>query len=278
MQTLQRQHESRIDPGGQQMGLFGPSNPLDEDLRRALIGDSGSDRKVVAKAQAAIRSSLRSGEPVRAIAVDQFMGWPMLVVTDRRLMVMDRGGKSLQKSLDPEQIDQAAPAASGLVRVLTDDGDLAVRLRDYACARMFVRAVNDSLLSRRPRTIPTLYPKFFLELLAAADTPATPTNVSRFVERVFVMIKGQANVFFQQLDEPAAQAEFNNHFDGGGPEDRVLNCVDDMIDWLWKWNPACHRPLERTVRSIHDGLLMPHSFLHTNGGDITPWSEWASKA
>jgi len=260
------------------VGLFGPSVPLDEDLRRALIDDNGSNRKLIAKGQDAIRRALRQAENVTAIAVDRYAGWPTLVVTDRRLLVMDRGGRSVQKSIDPERIDQAAPSVSGAVQVVHDGGELVIRLGTYASAQAVVRAINGSLLSRRPRTIPTLYPKFFLDLLSAAGTPATPTNVSRFLERVFVMVKSQANQFFEQLDDPHAQAEFARHFDGGGPEDRILNSVDDMIDWLWNWNPACHRPLERTVQKIHDLLLQPHSFLHTNGGDITPWSEWANKS
>src|SRR5438552_867325 len=162
---------------------------------------------------------------VLTLAVDRYTGWPTVVVTDRRLLVMDRGGKSLQRSVDPEAIDQAASAVSGEVLVANDGGNIVIRLGDYASAQSLVRAINDSLLSRRPRTIPTLYPKFFLDLLAAAGTPATPTNVSRFVERTFAMIMGQANTFFQQMGDSRAQAEFAKHFDGGGPEERILNSV-----------------------------------------------------
>ncbi len=43
---------------------------------------------------------------VLTLAVDRYTGWPTVVVTDRRLLVMDRGGKSLQRSVDPEAIDR----------------------------------------------------------------------------------------------------------------------------------------------------------------------------
>src|SRR4029453_10199307 len=113
----------------------------------------------------------------------------------------------------PGRIDQAAAGVAGGVLVVHDDGTVTVRVGTYANARALVQAIHDALLASRPRSIPTLYPAFFLDLLAEVGTPATPTNVSRFIERTFVMLSGQATTFFEQRDDPRAQAAFAKQFD-----------------------------------------------------------------
>lgn len=259
------------------MGLLGPSTPLDEDLDRAFIDGNASVRKLVARAQAEIRAVLRPGEQVRGLATDHYTASPTLVVTDRRMLVLSRNMRTVQRSVDAEEIHQAVGTVAGHVTVSYEGGTVSIRVGTNANAQTLVRVIEDALLTRRPRTIPTLYPDFFLSLLAAAGTSATPVNVSRFIERTFVMLTGQANTFFDQRGDTQARATFAERFADGGPQERILHSADDVIDWLWQWDRACHGALERVVEKWRDSMLMPHSFLHTGGGDIPPWSQWASK-
>jgi len=122
-----------------------------------------------------------------------------------------------------------------------------------------------------PRDIPPLYPAYFLELLGRAQVAASPVNVARLVERTAFMIGCQGAAYCAQLRDPAAFEVFVRNFARGGIPDRRPYLVDDMVDWLWAWNPGCHDDLRRRFPGWRDGLLGTESFL-IPGQDIAPFT------
>ncbi|WP_290054896.1 hypothetical protein [Amycolatopsis solani] len=268
------------------MGLFGGGESLSEDFRAALVGDASHHRRMVAKGQHEIRSYLQEGETVQLIAVEDFTATYILVVTDRRLLVTRKGGRVLHRSVTPEEIRDVdvRPTQTGSYYLVVEGPGTVVKFQRPGVAY----SVGESLekLARKgspvtaattapsARAVPVLYPGFFLDLLTETGVPATSENVVNLVERVFVMVMGKADEYFRQLGDHGAAQRFHARFDNGGPEDRVLNSVDDMVDWLWAWDARCRTPLTNLFPRIQSLLLEPHSFLRNGNGRVPPWSEY----
>lgn len=122
------------------------------------------------------------------------------------------------------------------------------------------------------RDLPILYPDYFLELLSTGGVAATPGNVAELIERTAFMIGTQGAAYCAQLRDPAAFEVFVRNFARGAIPGRDLQLVDDMVDWLWVWNPGCHDDLRTRFTKWRTGLLAPNSFLE-RGRDIPPWSD-----
>ncbi len=270
------------------MGLFGGGESLSEDFRAALVDDASHIRRMVGKGQQEIRSYLKDGETVQLIAVEDFTATHTLVVTDRRLLVTRKGGRVLVRAVSPEEIRdvEVRPTDTGSFYVVVAGPGTVVKFQRPGVAYAVGEAL-ENLARRRPgatttpgpaasaeRAVPVLYPGFYLDLLTETGVPATPENVVNLVERVFVMVMGKADEYFGQLGDHGEAQRFHAHFDGGGPEDRVLNAVDDMVDWLWEWDARTHAPLTNLFPRIQALLLEPHSFLRTGNGRVSSWAEY----
>jgi hypothetical protein len=271
------------------VALFAGGESLSEDFRAALADDASHIRRIVAKGQQDIRSYLQGGETVQLIAVEDFTATHTLVVTDRRLLVTRKGGRVLARSVSPEEIRdvEVRPTETGSFYVVVAGPGTVVKFQRPGVAYSVGEAL-EKLARRRPpaataasgtgvpagRAVPVLYPSFYLDLLTETGVPASPENVVNLVERVFVMVRGKADEYFRQLGDHAAAQRFHDHFDGGGPEDRVLNSVDDMVDWLWDWDARTHAPLTNLFPRIQALLLEPHSFLRTGNGRVPSWAEY----
>lgn len=270
------------------VGLFGGGESLSEDFRAALADDASHHRRMVAKGEQDIRLYLEDGETVRLIAVEDFTATHTLVVTDRRLLVTRKGGRVLDRTVVPEEIRDVdvRPSGTGSFHLVVEGPGTVVKFQRPGVAYSVGEAI-EKLARRRPpvglpselataggRAVPILYPGFYLDLLTETGVPATPENVVNLIERVFVMVMGKADEYFGQLGDHDAARRFHDRFDGGGPEDRVLNSVDDMVDWLWDWNPRCHGPLTHLFPRIQALLLEPHSFLRTGNGRVPSWAEY----
>jgi hypothetical protein len=267
------------------MPLFRHGGPLSDVVNRALIDPTPHHRRIIAKGQHGIHAALHDGEMVVLIAIEHVTETLTLVVTDRRLLVMRQGGLVLDHSVEPPDMQRAVVkrAGGGAFLVVIDGPGTALTFHTNDVAHTVANSINSLIrnptvdLTPQPRTIPTLYPRFFLDLLAETGMPATPTNLVNFIDRVFVMLQGEAGHYFTQAHDPAAQREFTAIFDGGGPQHRVLRSVDDMVDWLWDWNPLVRASLAHFFPHLADMLRRPHSFLHSADGKVTPWSEWSDK-
>lgn len=270
------------------MGLFGGGESLSEEFRVALADDASHHRRMIAKGEQDIRSYLQDGETVRLIAVEDYTATRTLVVTDRRLLVTRKGGRVLDRSVVPEEIRdvEVRPTDTGSFYLVIEGPGTMVKFQRPGVAYSVGEAIEKLARRRTPpetasglattdgRAVPLLYPGFYLDLLTETGVPATPENVVNLVERVFVMVMGKADEYFEQLGDHDAARRFHERFDGGGPEDRVLNAVDDMVDWLWAWNSRCHGPLTQLFPRIQALLLEPPSFLRTGDGRVPSWAEY----
>jgi hypothetical protein len=243
---------------------------LESRISTAMLTTDRRAQRALAKSQSGILAAL-DGDPAGIVAIDEITCDATVVAAHQRIHVYRRGGKSQQRVVDLTSISSAytnGPCAS-----LGGTG-VSVTFRDKSSADKFKVAINRMIIASRPRTIPVLYPNYFLGLLAAAKVPSTPMNVARLVERTAFITGGQGAVYCAQLGEPRALEELislfarNIHVQPGGN----LSIVDNIIDWLWAWNPGCHQALERQIQKWHDGCLKPGSFL-VAGTDILPWDD-----
>jgi hypothetical protein len=242
---------------------------LDSQIEKALLTNSRIAQRAIAKGQSGILAAL-NGASADMIAVDEVTGDTVLAVAGLQVYVFSDGGKTLRGARDVTQINDAF-LEGPLVRL---DGlvGVAVTFQEPATAAKFATTLNKLIQACRPRSIPTLYPQYFLDLIKASGVQATVTNVLRLIERTAFATGFQGAVYCAQLKDPKALEELIRRFARGGPPDRQLQLVDDMVDWLWAWNPGCHKALVRQFDDWRERLLAPGSFL-IPGTEIPPWGE-----
>ncbi|MDR6974085.1 hypothetical protein J2X68_000763 [Streptomyces sp. 3330] len=125
-----------------------------------------------------------------------------------------------------------------------------------------------------PRDIPPLFPDFFHGVLFAVGKEATPHNLLALTEYVSQMISANAYGWFHRFGDTAAEARFSRRFRGGGPEGQALEKVpDDMIDFLWAWNPRARDALRDWIPRLETDLTAPGSRLWRYGDEL-PFGMW----
>ncbi len=122
------------------------------------------------------------------------------------------------------------------------------------------------------RDVPVLYPAYFSQLLAASGTPVTPANMARLVERTAVMIGSQGAKYLARQRDAAAFEAFVRAFARGGRPERRPHLVDDIVDWLWAWSPACHDDLRARFTMWGNDLRRSGGLL-SGGGDLDAFFE-----
>jgi hypothetical protein len=248
------------------VGLFTAGEPLDTQIATVLLTKGRNAQRALAKGQSGILAAM-NGDPLTLVVVDEITGDTTVAVAGRHVHVFRKGGKLRQRVVDAAEIEVAFAEGS---RVSLDGIGVSMTFQDRTTASTFAAALNKIILHYRPRAVPTLYPQYYLNLLAESGVQATTVNVSRLIERTAFIIGLQGAVYCAQLKDPQALEELISRFASGGPPDRQLQLVDDIVDWLWAWNPGCHKALERQIHKWRDGLLAPGTFL-TAGRDIPPW-------
>jgi hypothetical protein len=141
---------------------------------------------------------------------------------------------------------------------------------------IFSRRKNANAHSPSPRAVPTLYPDYFLSILADAGVTATSDNLRRLVERTACAIGGQAAAYFAQKRDPRSFERFIADFSKIKPPEERLLVADEMIDWLWSWDPFCHDALTAWPKKWRDGSLKPGSYITDNG--VAPWNDDTTQA
>jgi hypothetical protein len=243
--------------------------PLDTRIATALLNVDQNAQRAVARGESGILAALR-GDRADMIVIDEATHDTVVAVAGRQVHVFRQGGKAELGVVDAAEI-QSAFSRGSRVRLL--GYKVVVTFQDPRMAARFEGFMNKRILACRPRTIPILYPQFFLDLIAASEVPATLTNTFRLIERIVFQIGVQGAIFCAQIEDPSAFEEFVRLFaDNGTADHRQLNVPDNMIDWLWKWNPSCHKSLEGSVHGWRTELPKPGTFLK-RGHDIQPWFE-----
>jgi hypothetical protein len=123
------------------------------------------------------------------------------------------------------------------------------------------------------RSIPTLFPAFFTGILAEVGKLPTDQNGPALVELVGQMLSMNARVWFERY-EPAAVHRWDSRFRGGGPENRILNVVDDKVDFLIAWKPDLERTVDRVLKDIRAQLVASDSELRRYPGEL-PFGMWS---
>ncbi|MYS18866.1 hypothetical protein GA0115240_101424 [Streptomyces sp. DvalAA-14] len=262
--------------------MFGSRPELDEGLAARLGGDGKVARRRLADNQDALRAALQPGEIVRVIAVEDAFDCRVAMITSRRLLIARKG--RVTGSYEPARISRTrlGRRPNGTMLTLIDGPGLVLGFLDHQTANLLAVSVDNHLLappprsnagSNTPRDIAELLPDYYRGILFATGKPDTPDNIVALIELVGQMLTLNAMIWFGTVDDKAAEERFLEHFRGGGPTDRLINMVDDMIDFLWAWSPRCHEALRDFVREAQEVLTGPKSQLWRHGDDL-PMGLW----
>jgi hypothetical protein len=258
------------------VGIFsgGTTATIDDGITAVLLTVGRDARRAVARAQLTIREQVP--QQLRAVAADEFTGELVLALGEERLVLWRNGGRTLLRAFDLAGLSSVFVESSALGGFTASIGGTGVllRMRARATAERLRAVVNEGIVANRPRTIPELFPVYFTSLLGEAGVAATPVNVARLVERTAFMLGCQGAAYCAQLGDPRGFEELVRQFARGGPLERRMHLADDLVDWLWTWNPGCHDDLPLRVARWRDGLLRPGSFL-VRGRDVPPFDETA---
>jgi hypothetical protein len=212
------------------MGLFGKTPVLDDQLARYLITPSRDVARAVARAQSSILHLLIRSESVVLVAADELDFRHVVVVTDRRVLVMRVGDPRPVRVAAAAEIEVASTPEPSAVCLDGLNLGFWVRFGDRGTAVRFAAAVNKLILTHRPRAVPVLYPDYFIALLSDCHVPATAGNVESLIDRTAFMIGGQAAAYCAQLRDPRAFEAFVARFANGAGPDPRLHLVDDMVE------------------------------------------------
>lgn len=106
-------------------------------------------------------------------------------------------------------------------------------------------------MASNDRTVPTLYPAFYHDHLRRAGKPLTKANVQALVRFTSWNLALNAHAWTRIVGDPGAFETFQLRFDGATyPDDRIEHMPDDMIDYLWAWDPRAHPGLHSFVDSM----------------------------
>jgi hypothetical protein len=190
-------------------------------------------------------------------------------VSTQRVLAIGQGRFGSVRSIEPASIDVAVPELQG---VTFDRADLKVRIRDGAIAAALAKLVNTLIIAQRPRSIPKLHPRYFEQIFTRSPLARTPLNMARLIERTAFMIGGQGAAYCAQMHDAAAFDALLREFGHDDLIDRGPDIADEIIDWLWQWNPFSHRDLTRRVAQWAEGIVQPGKLMN-QGRDIPAWSD-----
>ena len=122
-----------------------------------------------------------------------------------------------------------------------------------------------------PRSVPQLHPDTYRDALQRADKPVTEHNVIAIAEFTAWNLALNAHAWFQALGDLAAEGRFDGRFNADSYQpDRLGNVPDDMIDFLWAWNPRVHPALHDFVSQVSNTIDQKLS----GYGDVLPMRMW----
>ncbi|MFF7332339.1 hypothetical protein ACIQU5_23460 [Streptomyces sp. NPDC090306] len=253
----------------------------DERLLRLLA--NGSRRgagKLLGVNQEVLLDALAEGEHIRTLVAEEVFDSRLAAVTTRRLLIVRK--RRVYGSYAPERISRTRLLRSpnGTWMTAVDGPGLVLGFREREWADHLAVSIDRHLLApppaavTAPRDIPELLSDYYRAILFATGKPESPENIVALINLIGQMLSLNAVMWFQQLDDPAAEERFLDRFRGGGPEERFVHLVDDMIDFLWAWRTNCHAALRDFVRDTQVKLSGPDSQLWYHGDEL-PFDMWS---
>ena len=121
-----------------------------------------------------------------------------------------------------------------------------------------------------PRAVPQLHPTVYHEALRRAGKPVTEGAIA-LAEFAAWNLALNAHAWFQALGDTAAERRFDDRFNASNYKaDRLGNVPDDMINFLWSWNPRVHAGLQEFAGMMSETIdrkLRKY-------GDVLPMEMW----
>ncbi|MBM2620281.1 hypothetical protein JIG36_32680 [Actinoplanes sp. LDG1-06] len=250
------------------MGLFGAPPVLVDAVGTKLVNKDVRARRDLARAQLAILGEVRGDELLLVIAADR---GGVVVVTNERIFTVRRGkvDRRIERA-DVRETKLGHVRAGGFVAIISGAG-LRLGFPSLDEADRFVQVVDLAMVNSRvvTRDIPVLMPALYEEILRTSGRAASRRNVSDVAHAAAELIVEQARSFFagtgdlDAADRFAARFLHTDRFRFAGHfrftarfrERLADSTADDMIDWLWEWDPRCHQPLRRAVGVMRVSLL-----------------------
>ena len=258
------------------MGLFTKDPELDEEIAAVLLTPGKAARRTVARHQSRFLQLRRSGERLVSAVVDDTSPVRAAIVAGGRMFIFAPDTPTPERVTEVAQIDRASIPEPAAVCLNGLNLGFWLRLRRPQEAHTFVVQVNQAILAHRPRSVPRLYPNYYLEILTNAGVEPTRDNLVRLVERTVAMFGGQAGAFCAQCGDPGTFHEFLQTFAPTVVRQDQSHLVDEMVDWLWDRNPGFHYGIERQLAKWRAGLSTPGETFVDNG-IVPPWG-WENGA
>ncbi|MBU2668249.1 hypothetical protein KOI35_32530 [Actinoplanes bogorensis] len=236
------------------MGLFDSGPALEDVVGAKLVNTDERSRRELARAQLPILRELRDEELLLVIAVDRDTG--VIVVTNERLFTVRRG--KLDRRIERNRIREAKLGQlprGGFVAIIAGP-ELRVAFATLDEADLFVQTIDLAMVNSRVvrRNIPVLMPDLYEEILRTSGRPVESRLVIAVARAAAEMIAAHARTFFTTIGDQGAADRFGRDFG----DRRGVTTADDMIDWLWDWDPRCHQPLRRAVGIMRIRLIDTH--------------------
>jgi hypothetical protein len=210
-------------------------------------------------------ASVKRGEPTRGF--EEMTTFGSSVRLEVRRLYRHVAAVKSQKAADKSSIEWARTALAGT--------GLGAQAAEVVRSILEGDDEDDRLLSRKtPRDIPTLYPAFFERILQSTGHDATPENMANLIDRVaWIITNAGALAYFENTADSDARTRFLRVFtDPVSTVEHAHELCDDMIDWLWKWDPRCRKDLRERIPRIEEALTAPDSILRSSGSEVPPWN------
>lgn len=236
------------------MGLFGRDPVVDSDIREVLLTVDRGSLKAAEKLQPTLRRLARPGEKIEFVAMG--VKDAAIAVVGTRVYLFEAGPRILHEipltniqavSQTPSRMNTTfLEGALDLNTVPRSQWPWSTFASEQIAHDVCVR-INRMILSVRPRSIPTLKPSYYEDILVKAGKPVTPEWLNDVAFWIGFVISGRIAATLGTNPNPRLFNEFVRKFTPVVEGEDYLDFADDVIDWAWRSHPVLHRWLVEKV-------------------------------
>jgi hypothetical protein len=253
------------------MGLFKTDPVVDGDIAAVLLTSAKAPQRAIARWQARFRQLQELGENPLLAAADDMSPSRVLIVAGRRAFIHGPGTNTPERVADLVDIDRATIPEYAAVCLNGLNLGFYLTFRSTDTANTVAARINRAILANRPRSIPRLYPDYFVETLSAAGLPASPHNLLNLANKAAFAIAQQAVIILKQGGHESLFSDFVREFAPKMVRDDQTKVTDDIVDWLWARSPGAHYGLDRQVGKFREFFLKHRGGVAEDRGELEPW-------